>query len=141
MDVLSELVSVMSKEEIQAYKLFTKRKNADKERKDIVLFDSIKKGGRSYSEDKVAKALYGVGGKNSFYRLKNRLNSNVLKSLSVHHFDDNDVSFIHHMLGLANLFSKKRSFKLVIHCLKKMSVLAFVIPRKSCGIIKIHDEG
>lgn len=124
MDVLRELVSTMSKEEIQAYKLFTKRKNADKERKDIVLFDSIKKGGESYNEDRVARSLYGIGGKNSFYRLKNRLNSNVLKSLSVQHFDDNDVSYIHHMLGLANLFAKKRSFKLVIHCLKKAEVKA-----------------
>ena len=41
MDLLTEIVEVMSKEEIQAYKLYTLRKNADKERKDIKLFDAV----------------------------------------------------------------------------------------------------
>ena len=109
MDVLSDLVASMNKEEIQAYKLFTLRKNAGQKRKDVLLFDAIKKGGNEYQENKTAELLYGVGSKNSFYRLKHRLTNNLLKSLSVHHFDDNDVSFIHHLLGLSNLFYKKRS--------------------------------
>ena len=47
MDVLSDLVASMNKEEIQAYKLFTLRKNAGQKRKDVLLFDAIKKGGAS----------------------------------------------------------------------------------------------
>jgi len=119
MDVLSDLVASMNKEEIQAYKLFTLRKNAGQKRKDVLLFDAIKKGGNEYQENKTTELLYGVGSKNSFYRLKHRLTNNLLKSLSVHHFDDNDVSFIHHLLGLSNLFYKKRSFNLMVQCLKK----------------------
>ena len=127
MDVLSDLVASMNKEEIQAYKLFTLRKNAGQKRKDVLLFDAIKKGGNEYQENKTAELLYGVGSKNSFYRLKHRLTNNLLKSLSVHHFDDNDVSFIHHLLGLSNLFYKKRSFKLMLQCLKKAEFKALEI--------------
>ncbi len=118
MGLLEELILIMSKEEIQAYKLYTNRKNSFKERKDILLFDAIKKEGSSFKEDLIALNMYGPGSKNPFYRLKNRLTNNIFKSLSVHHFD-NEVNHIYHLLGLANLFNKKRSFNLVLNCLKK----------------------
>ena len=73
MGLLEELILLMSKEEIQAYKLYTNRKNSYKERKDILLFDAIKKEGSSFKEDLIALNMYGPGSKNPFYRLKNRL--------------------------------------------------------------------
>ena len=119
MDVLSEVIGLMSKEEIQSYKLYTLRKNADKDRKDVKLFDAIKKGGYSYKEDIVAFSLYGKTDKNSFYRLKNRLVSNVFKSLSVHHFDSTDAGNAFHLLNLSALFYSKGSIDLALHCLMK----------------------
>lgn len=129
MDLLSEVVGLMSKEEIQAYKLYTLRKNADKERKDVILFDAIKKGGGKYNENSTAALLYGGEGKNSFYRLKNRLTANLFKSLSVHHYDSSDVSLTFHLLNLSVLFYNKGSFDLALHCLKKAEPKAKKIER------------
>ena len=129
MDLLTEIVEVMSKEEIQAYKLYTLRKNADKERKDIKLFDAVKKGGVSYDENDTATLLYGAAGKNSFYRLKNRLTSNLFKSLSVHHYDSSDVSSVFHLLNLSWLFYNKGSVDLALHCLKRAEVKSKKIER------------
>lgn len=119
MRFLEEVISGMTKEEIQAYKLYTLRKNAEKERKDLILFDAIRKKGDKYIEDEIADLLYGNKGKNSFYRLKNRLTINILKSLSVHYYDDKNSSQVYHFLHLSEVFSKKRLFKVAHHLLKK----------------------
>jgi len=57
MKFLEEVVSGMSKEENQAYKLYTLRKNAEKERKDLILFDAIRKKGDKYIADEIADLL------------------------------------------------------------------------------------
>ena len=89
------------------------------ERKDLMLFDFAKKNKEDFDEDKIAENLYPNQSKNSFYRLKNRLTENILKSLSVHHFSTSDTQNIHHLLGLVQLFNKKGEFKLALHYLKK----------------------
>ena len=119
MDIFNNLIDSLSKEEIQAFKLYALRKNANMERKDLLLFDFAKKKKEDYNEDEIAEKLYPEQSKNSFYRLMNRLTENVLKSLSVHHFSTTDTQNIHHILGLVQLFNKKGEFKLALHYLKK----------------------
>lgn len=119
MDIFNHLIESLSKEEIQAFKLYALRKNANMERKDLMLFDFAKKNKEDFDEDKIAENLYPNQSKNSFYRLKNRLTENILKSLSVHHFSTSDTQNIHHLLGLVQLFNKKGEFKLALHYLKK----------------------
>ena len=43
MDILQDLIKLLEKEEIKSYKLYTKRTHNFNDRKDIELFDSIKK--------------------------------------------------------------------------------------------------
>lgn len=119
MDIFNQLIDSLSKEEIQAFKLYALRKNANMERKDLLLFDFAKKQQENYNEDEIAEKLYPNQSKNSFYRLKNRLTENILKSLSVHHFSSSDTQNIHHLLGLVQLFNKKGNYKLALHHLKK----------------------
>lgn len=119
MDIFNQLINTLSKEEIQAFKLYSLRKNAQLERKDLKLFDFAKKNIEEYNEDYIANKLYPNQDKNPFYRLKNRLTENILKSLSVHHFSSTDTQNIHHLLGLVQLFNQKREFKLALHYLKK----------------------
>lgn len=119
MDIFNQLIDSLSKEEIQAFKLYALRKNANMERKDLLLFDFAKKQQEKYNEDDISGKLYPNQGKNAFYRLKNRLTENILKSLSVHHFSTSDTNNIHHLLGLVQLFNQKGTSKLALHYLKK----------------------
>ena len=43
MDILQDLIKSLEKEELKSYKLYTKRTHNFDNRKDIELFDSIKK--------------------------------------------------------------------------------------------------
>ena len=71
MNLLQEVILSLNKEECRFFKLYAGRINVKDERKDLLLFDFIKKSD-SIDEDRVAAKLYGEN-KNAFYRLKNRL--------------------------------------------------------------------
>ena len=129
MDIFNHLIESLSKEEIQAFKLYALRKNANMNRKDLILFDFAKKNKLDYNEDEIAEELYPKQDKNSFYRLKNRLTENILKSLSVHHFSTSDIHNIYHLLGLVELFITKGEFKLALHYLKKSEKKAISFER------------
>ncbi|MCI5055080.1 MAG: hypothetical protein MRY83_03170, partial [Flavobacteriales bacterium] len=100
-------------------KIFLTRTNSSKDRKDIQLFDTIKKGKKEISDDLIFKSLYKEGDKNSYYRLKNRLLGDIGKSLSLLHFDANDHNNILYNLGLARLFQRKRQYPVVKYYLSK----------------------
>lgn len=119
MDIFNHLINSLSKEEIQAFKLYSLRKNAQMERKDLLLFDFAKKNPEDFDEDLISSTLYPQQSKNPFYRLKNRLTENILKSLSVHHFSTSETQNTYHLLGLVHLFNQKGEFKLALHYLKK----------------------
>jgi hypothetical protein len=118
MQILQNVIGVMSKEEIRHYKLFINRTEKE-ERKDELLFDFIKKNHSDYDEQKIQKKLYSSNDKNSLYRLKNRILEDIGKSLSVHYHDATSLNTISNNLLLARLFHQKRQYKIAFYYLNK----------------------
>jgi hypothetical protein len=89
------------------------------DRKDIQLFDFIRKSGADYDEEKAFEKIYGGKDKNAFYRLKNRLIGDLNKSLTIHHFEEDDFIYGCHMLALYHFFSVRNLWHEAHYYLKK----------------------
>ncbi len=118
MDILPQLIGVLNKEDIRYFKLFASRFDTGDARKDIQLFDYIKKSGEQYEEEKIVEQL-GYKDKNAFYRLRHRLIEDIGKSLVIQHYDDNEMMYIFHCLSLEKYFFGKNNFRLALRFLKK----------------------
>ncbi len=118
MDILEYLINQMSKEEVRSFKLYAQRFGSTEGRKDLYLFDEIRKKADEFSEDKVFKKLYDSD-KNAFYRLKNRLLSDLTKSLSLQYFDTNNRIHAMHLLAMSQLFREKNRNEAAHYFLKK----------------------
>ena len=117
MNLLQEVILSLSKEESRFFKLYAGRTNIKDERKDLVLFDFIKKSD-SIDEDKIAAKLYGEN-KNAFYRLKNRLLTDLNKSLLLQHLNyEEDLSILQNLL-LSRIFRQKQKNNVAEVYLKK----------------------
>ncbi|MBK7967001.1 MAG: hypothetical protein IPK10_18170 [Bacteroidetes bacterium] len=106
MDHLPRLVKALNKEQVRYFKLFASRTQQSFERKDIKLFDFLRKNEED-KEEAFLQKLYPGESKNAWYRLRNRLLSDLNKSLSVLHYEDD--AFVHacHMLALYKFFFSK----------------------------------
>lgn len=124
MDILHDIICNMSTEEVRGFKLFMLRNRDYIDRKDQRLFDSMRKLGEKYSEEKIHQSLYGNDDKNTFYRLKNRLFTELNKSLLVQHFDDDETNYSFHLLSLHSFFYKRNRIKAAIYYLKKAEIAA-----------------
>ena len=117
MDILQDLIKSLEKEELKSYKLYTKRTHNFDTRKDIELFESIKK--QAEESDKYHfKAIYkGDKPDTKYYRLKNKIADDigiVLSNLN-HKKPETDVL---HLVGLAKIFNAKQKQNLALHYLK-----------------------
>ncbi|MES2761696.1 MAG: hypothetical protein V4677_05795 [Bacteroidota bacterium] len=117
MDILQDLIKSLEKEELKSYKLYTKRTHNFDNRKDIELFESIKK--QAEASDKFHfKAVYdGDKPDAKYYRLKNKISDDigiVLSNLN-HKKPETDVL---HLVGLAKIFNAKQKQNLALHYLK-----------------------
>ena len=119
MDILNQLVAGMNKEEIRYFKLYTSRIKSSESRKDLLLFDYIRKSGDSYDEEKILKKLYNSDDKNSFYRLKNRLIEELNKCLMAQHHDEDDTIYVFHLLSLVKFYFSKNNFRLALRFIRK----------------------
>jgi len=106
MDHLPRLIKSLNKEEVRFFKLFASRTQQAFERKDLKLFDFLRKEDVE-KEELFLQKLYPGESKNAWYRLKNRLLNDLNKSLSVLHYEED--AFIHafHMLALYRYFFNK----------------------------------
>ncbi len=127
MDVLNSIVSGMSKEQVRFFKLFMSRSHYHEDRLDEKLFDYMRKSGEEYDEAKIVQILYKKSGKNSFYRLRNRLLSDLNKSLMLQNVDDDATLFLLHLLALAKYFLGKNNTKTAFYFLKKAESQAIKI--------------
>ncbi len=92
MNIVYELIHSMNKEELRTFKLISNRIKTPNVRKEFLLLSYYKRKNKTYDEEKISKKLYGDN-KNAFYRLKNRLLSNIINSLTFQHINkDNDLS-------------------------------------------------
>ena len=125
--MLNNVIAVMSKEEVRNFKLWLNSTNASSERKDILLFDYIRKTGDKYDEDLVFKKLYSEKDKNSFYRLKNRLLEDIGYNLSLLHFSKHESNNLYLLLGLYNIFISRNEPDIALFYLKKAEKRALQI--------------
>lgn len=124
MDILKEIITNLNKEEVRFFKMYTQRISSEQERKDLKLFDFIRKNGANYNENAIFNALYPAKSKNPFYRLKNRLAEDITKSLTLQHYDNDDEVLVYHLISIVKHYHKKGAFKLCSNYLKKAEKLA-----------------
>lgn len=119
MGILNNIIGSMNRNEARHFMLFANRTNATASRKDITLFNYIRKSGQGYEEDKVLKKLYKDEDKNAFYRLKNRLLEDLCKSIAIQYFTAQDTNQVLNYIALAKLYMGKGQLKVVNYFLKK----------------------
>ena len=90
MKILETVIQSLSKEEIRFYKLFVGRTNQAKERKDLKLFDIIKKNINQDYSKKAIKSLKVTS--NNFYQLKNRIYNDLNNSMVWQHISKDQQS-------------------------------------------------
>ena len=118
MNILFEIINSLNKQEIRFYKLFAGRTNSGGFRKDMILFDFIKKNGEQYDEQIISDKLY-QDNKNSFYQLKNRLYKDLNKSMMLQHMGKESDIFTLHFVMLSRIYKKKGRVELSLNYLKK----------------------
>jgi hypothetical protein len=110
---LYDLVLTLNKEESRNLTILLNRTNANEDRKDVALFDFIKKNKDNLKEDLILKKLYKSSiDKNSFYRLKNRLLNEINKSLLLLHHNKTEYLTVLNCIALSKLFIEKSDYKL-----------------------------
>ena len=120
MEMLEKVVSSFSKEEQRNFKLFALRSHEDKTRKDIQLFDILKKEGENFNERKALKKIYGSTGRiNTYHRLRNRLLTELGKSVALLYWEKDETASSLHFLTLSLLYRKKQLFQISAYYLSK----------------------
>lgn len=119
MDTLNQMVLGLNKEEIRFFKIYSSRITSNEARKDLELFDAIRKDREKFEDDSACLKLYPEGNKNAYYRLKNRLKTELSKCLMVQHFEDEDVTQAINLYNLARHYMSRNLFQLAEHFLAK----------------------
>lgn len=87
MKLLSRLILSMEKEDLRNFRLFAERIRSDRfDKKMIDLFEAIHRG-LPEDDPSLRLELYPEGNRNAFYRLKNRLQAEVQRSLLLLHHE------------------------------------------------------
>src|SRR5262245_24117271 len=123
MDAVGTIINTLTKEEVRFFKLYHSRMESG-ERKDILLFDYIRKNGPEYEEDKIVTKLYGDAGRNAYYRLRNRLLGDLSKCLLLQHFNEEDTLTAINQFALARFYGSRNHTGLAAHFLRKSEARA-----------------
>ena len=107
MNILQSMIQSLQKEEQRFFKIYISRVNHGEDRKDIALFDMYKEQKELFDEEVASNILYGKKDKNSYYRLKNRLQTELNKSLILQHIEDDEFK-IQFYYSLYKLFEIKK---------------------------------
>ncbi|MCB0756245.1 MAG: hypothetical protein H6603_07950 [Flavobacteriales bacterium] len=127
MDTLNQMILGLNKEEIRFYKIYSSRISSNQPRKDIELFDLVRKEREVFDEDAAIAKLYPDGNKNPYYRLKNRLKSDLSKCLILQHFDNEDQTQAINLYNLARHYMSRNLYPLAEHFLGKAEKRALAI--------------
>ena len=114
-NVLNNIIQSLSKQEIRFFKLFIKRTD-NKKRKDVDLFDFMKKkGGDLKIEDALKKLETNT---NNYHQIKNRLYHELNNSMVWQHiWKDNQSKSFSYVL-LSRVYKNKGELELAFHYLK-----------------------
>ncbi len=120
MDVLNQMIMLMDRKEVKNFKIYMGRVTANEDRKDLKLFDLIRKSADKYNEDKAFEKLYqNEDDKNAFYRLKNRLMEDINKSIFLQEFQSDNAMLSFYLSALGHYYFSKTEYKLAFYHYKK----------------------
>jgi len=117
MDLIQQIISNLSKDEIRYYKLYNNLTHSDIEKKEVKLFNLIKEK-EKYSPKEACEKL-SSGNRNNFYQLKNKTIKSINKSLSLQHMHKEKDLHIFNDILLSRIFKRKGDLDLSLHYLKK----------------------
>lgn len=127
MDVLERIIENLTSDEVRRFKILSNRFKADEEKKVLILFDTIRAGNFDETEDSLIQQLYGGTGpkqKNNYYRLRNKLLSNLEKSLLFYHFNYKNSIESYSYIQLAILLKERGSYREAYYYLRKAEKMA-----------------
>lgn len=124
MNPLHEAVRLLTKEEVRAFKLFIQKVDTSNIRKDVELFDFIRKSKDEYDEDAAYGKLYPAQGKNAFHRLKSRLLHDINRCVVDLELENNDTLKLFHFISVVEFYITRRHFHLAFWFLRKAESLA-----------------
>lgn len=127
MDILERIIENLTSDEVRRFKILSNRFKADEEKKLLVLFDAIRAGDFEQTEDQVITQFYGntsAQSKNSYYRLRNKLLSNLEKSLLFYHFNYKSPIESYSNIQLSMLFRERGLYREAYHNLRKAEKVA-----------------
>lgn len=127
MNVINQIATTLSKEELRYFKIYANRMEASVQRKDLKLLDYLRQKGEKFDDDKIATKLYGNSDKSAYYRLKSRLLDYLGDFLVIHHTWKSEANELNRHLALYNIFLQKRQFKVALFYLKKAQEKAMSI--------------
>lgn len=117
MDILQNLIKFLGKEELKSYKLYAKKSHDFIDRKDLILFESIKKN-ENATDKEHSKAVYlNAKPDQKYYRLKNKIADDIGVVLSNLNHKKPEIDILH-LLGLAKIFISRQHYSLAFHYLK-----------------------
>jgi tetratricopeptide (TPR) repeat protein len=119
MSELYNIIATLNREESRNLKIFLNRTNASGSRKDVALFDFSKKNHPTIDESQFLEQQFYASDKNSFYRLKNRLQSDISKSLLLLHYNKTDYNNVVNQISLSRLYQQKGKYHIAVSHLKK----------------------
>mgnify|MGYP001383483064 CR=1 FL=1 len=115
-NALDTIVQSLSKEEVRFFKLFLKRTN-NKDRKDLDLFDYMKKKKVDFTTKDVLKKL--ETNPNNYYQIKNRLYHELNNSMVWQYIWKDKQSKSFSFVLLSRVYKNKGELELSFHYLKK----------------------
>tara|TARA_B100001093_G_scaffold76751_1_gene67672 strand:+ start:23410 stop:24843 length:1434 start_codon:yes stop_codon:yes gene_type:complete len=115
-NALDTIVQSMSKEEVRFFKLFLKRTES-KNRKDVDLFDLIRRKNGDYTTKDALKKL--KTNPNNYYQVKNRLYHELNNSMIWQHIWKDKQSKSFSFVLLSRVYKNKGELDLSFHYLKK----------------------
>ena len=126
MDNLKELIDSLKKEEVRTLKLLINRVKTGDKRLTVDLFELLRSDKGEEDDDKIQITLYGqpLKSRNKYYRLKNKLNTEIRKSLLFQHYEFDSEQKAYNLLLLAKLLRKKGHIPLSGQFLKKAQNIA-----------------
>lgn len=127
MDILERIIEHLTSDEVRRFKILSNRFKADEEKKLLVLFDAIRGGNYKEIEKDIVIQLYGSISpktKNTYYRLRNKLLSNLEKSLLFYHYNyKNSIESLSN-LQLSMLYQERGLYREGFYSLKKAEKVA-----------------
>jgi hypothetical protein len=119
MDSIYQIIKNLKKEEVRSFKLFMQRYDRSEEAKVVLLFDLIRKD--EIEDEALIARLFpeNPDNANAFYRLRNRLKTELEKCLlNLHHGLEPRIEVMN-LINLSNIFTFKSQYNISVYYLKK----------------------